>query len=62
MDSEVLSRRILPSHLEDDSRTLAQRLAEAFDTDVPKVAYEVRLMSDGRSLEWIERTASGEIG
>jgi putative cardiolipin synthase len=43
-----------------DSPTLAQRLAERFDTAAPLVAYEVRLAPDGRSLEWIERTAAGE--
>jgi putative cardiolipin synthase len=43
-----------------DSPLLAQRLAEFFDTVVPLVAYEVRLAPDGRNLEWIERTASGE--
>jgi cardiolipin synthase C len=43
-----------------DSPTLAQRLTEAFDTTVPAVAYEARLGPDGRSLEWIERTAAGE--
>jgi cardiolipin synthase C len=41
-----------------DSPKLAQRLAEFFDTVVPLLAYEVRLASDGRSLEWIERTSS----
>ena len=44
-----------------DSPALARRLAGAFDSLVPQVAYRVRLMPDGRSLEWIERTASGEI-
>jgi putative cardiolipin synthase len=44
-----------------DSPTLAQRLAERFDTAAPLVAYEVRLAPDGRSLEWIERTAAGEM-
>jgi putative cardiolipin synthase len=43
-----------------DSPTLAQWLARIFDTVVPRAAYEVRLAPDGRSLEWIERTASGE--
>jgi putative cardiolipin synthase len=43
-----------------DSPALAQQLAERFDTAAPLVAYEVRLGPDGRSLEWIERTASGE--
>jgi putative cardiolipin synthase len=44
-----------------DSRTLAEQLAESFDTVVPLVAYEVRLASDDRTLYWIERTASGEV-
>jgi cardiolipin synthase C len=35
-------------------------MAEAFDSSVSMVAYEVRLAPDGRGLEWIERTASGE--
>jgi len=43
-----------------DSPTLAQALAATFDSTVPLIAYEVRLAPDGRSLEWIERTASGE--
>lgn len=45
-----------------DSPALARQLAETFDNDVPLVAYEVRLKADGESLEWIERTASGETG
>jgi len=44
-----------------DSPTFAQQLAQYFDTTVPMVAYEVRLMSDGQSLEWIDRSAAGEI-
>ena len=28
---------------------------------IPQVAYEVRLGADGRSLQWIERTAQGEV-
>jgi putative cardiolipin synthase len=43
-----------------DSPTLAERLAETFDTVVPLVAYQVRLAPDGRTLYWTERTASGE--
>ena len=43
-----------------DSPSLAQQLAEAFDTAIPGAAWEVRLKADGQSLEWIERTASGE--
>jgi putative cardiolipin synthase len=43
-----------------DSPTFAQQLAHYFDTTVPMVAYEVRLMPDGQSLEWIDRSAAGE--
>ena len=43
-----------------ESRALAQRLAAAFDTIVPKEAYEVRAGSD-RRLEWIFREPAGEI-
>jgi len=43
-----------------ESPRLAGRLAEAFDSNVPLVAYEVRIAADGRSLEWIERTRDGE--
>jgi cardiolipin synthase C len=43
------------------SPALAQRLAGFFDADVPKVAYEVRLAPDGGGLEWVERTAAGEV-
>jgi len=43
-----------------DSPTLAQRLASAFDSQVPLIAWEVRLLPDGTSLEWIERSSSGE--
>ena len=42
-----------------ESPALAGRLAEAFDTLVPRVAYEVRLKQDD-TLEWIERTGSKE--
>jgi putative cardiolipin synthase len=43
-----------------DSPTLAGRLATAFETEAPRIAYELRLAPDG-GLRWIERTASGEI-
>jgi putative cardiolipin synthase len=43
-----------------ESPTLAQRLAERFDTAAPMIAYEVRLGPDGQRLEWIERTPAGE--
>jgi putative cardiolipin synthase len=39
---------------------LAQGLTRFFDVEMPTLAYEVRLTKDGNSLEWIERTASGE--
>jgi putative cardiolipin synthase len=39
---------------------LAQSLTRFFDVEVPTLAYEVRLAADGNSLEWIERSASGE--
>ena len=44
-----------------DSANLAQRLADAFDHDVPRLAYEVRLAADGQTLEWIERGPAGEL-
>jgi putative cardiolipin synthase len=43
-----------------DNPSFARRMAEKFDTDAPRVAYEVRLGADGQSLEWIERSGSGE--
>jgi putative cardiolipin synthase len=42
------------------SPVLAQRLGVLFDAEVPLAAYEVRLMPDGRTLEWLEKTSSGE--
>ena len=42
-----------------DSPAMAQRLRAFFDTELPLLAYEVRLTGDG-SLQWIERTAEGE--
>jgi putative cardiolipin synthase len=41
-----------------DSPPLARQIAAAFDTTVPKVAYEVRLTRYGE-LEWIDRTPAG---
>jgi putative cardiolipin synthase len=41
------------------SPSLAQRLAEFFDTEVPQIAYEAKLGPDG-DLEWVERTSAGE--
>jgi putative cardiolipin synthase len=39
---------------------LALGLTRFFDVEVPTLAYEVRLSADGKGLEWIERSASGE--
>jgi putative cardiolipin synthase len=44
-----------------ESPALAQRLSSALDTRVPEVAYEVRATADSKCLEWIERTAGGEV-
>ena len=44
-----------------DSPALAGQLAAAFDADIPKVAYEVRLAADGERLEWVEQTPAGEM-
>ena len=44
-----------------DSRALAQRLSKVFDDDVPNVAYAVRPRTDGRCVEWSERTPGGEV-
>src|SRR4029453_12224281 len=41
-----------------ESPVLARQIAAAFDTTIPKVAYEVRVTPDG-ALEWIDRTPSG---
>ena len=43
-----------------DSTTLARRLAEAFETAIPGRSWQVRLAKEGRSLEWVDRTAAGE--
>jgi putative cardiolipin synthase len=43
-----------------ESPTLARRLAETFEVEVPRFAWEVRLSAGGHDLEWIERTATGE--
>ena len=42
-----------------DSPSLAQAMADAFDTGVPLAAYEVVLTPDD-GLQWIERTSAGE--
>jgi putative cardiolipin synthase len=43
-----------------DSPALSQRLAQAFDDDIPRSAYEVRLAAGSGKLEWIEQTSAGE--
>jgi cardiolipin synthase C len=42
-----------------ESPAMAQRLRSFFDTQLPLLAYEVRLTGDG-SLQWIERGPGGE--
>ena len=44
-----------------ESPTLATQLSEAFDVAIPSRAYEVRLASDGKGVEWIEQTPQGEV-
>jgi cardiolipin synthase C len=44
-----------------ESPRLATQLAQAFDDELPRNAYEVRLSDDGMGLEWIERTDGGEV-
>ena len=43
-----------------DSPALGQQFADGFEGDVPRVAYEVVLAPDGKSLQWIERSPEGE--
>jgi phosphatidylserine/phosphatidylglycerophosphate/cardiolipin synthase-like enzyme len=43
-----------------ESEQLAGNLGSAFDNRIPDNAYEVRLKPN-RGLEWIERTAAGEV-
>jgi cardiolipin synthase C len=43
-----------------DSPAFAEQLAASFEKVVPQVAYQVRLAPDGDTLQWVERTASGE--
>ncbi len=43
-----------------DSPVLAQGLTRFFEVEVPKIAYDVRLVPDRTQLEWIERTSTGE--
>jgi putative cardiolipin synthase len=44
-----------------DSPALARALGEAFDATIPRAAWEARLAAGGEALEWVERTASGEV-
>src|SRR6185503_21107106 len=43
------------------STALAGRLVAAFDGPVPGAAYEVRARGEGECVEWVERTAAGEV-
>ncbi|HUP05747.1 MAG TPA: phospholipase D family protein [Caldimonas sp.] len=44
-----------------ESATLASRLAHAFDDEVPRLAYEVRLGPEDQRLQWVEQAASGVV-
>jgi putative cardiolipin synthase len=44
-----------------DSAVLATRLSETLDTAIPLEAYELRLAATGSGLQWVERTAEGEM-
>jgi putative cardiolipin synthase len=44
-----------------ESPTLATRLSDAFDKEIPQLAYEVRLTEGGEDVEWIDRTDAGEV-
>lgn len=44
-----------------ESAALASQLADVFDEQLGRVAYELRLGADGDGIEWIERTADGEV-
>jgi putative cardiolipin synthase len=43
-----------------ESAAMSQGLRQYFDTRMPLTAYEVKLSSDGRKLQWIETTADGQ--
>jgi putative cardiolipin synthase len=43
-----------------DSAALAGRLSTAFESSVPGDAYTLRVATDGRCPEWVERTPTGE--
>ena len=44
-----------------ESPMLSGSLARMFDEVAPLAAYEVRLATDGQSLEWLERTPQGAV-
>ena len=44
-----------------ESPSLAQQLSSAFEREVPKLAYEVRLTADGHCAEWVDRANDGEV-
>jgi putative cardiolipin synthase len=43
------------------SPVLARRLSDVFDEAIPRNAYEVRARAGEPCVEWIERTAAGEV-
>ncbi len=42
-----------------NSPRAAKQLTDAFETEVPDIAYELCIAPDGANLQWIERTPSG---
>jgi putative cardiolipin synthase len=44
-----------------ESPELAAAVSDGLDSNAERRAYEVRLAPDGHGLEWIERTAQGEV-
>jgi putative cardiolipin synthase len=44
-----------------ESPQLAGAISSALDRKLPDAAFEVTLVDDGRSLQWVERTPQGEV-
>jgi putative cardiolipin synthase len=43
------------------SPALARRMSATFDHIIPRDSYEVRARTEGACVEWLERTASGDV-
>jgi len=44
-----------------DSPAMASKLSALFDKAIPRTQYEVRLTSDGSSVEWVEQSPTGPV-